>query len=174
MRIEKKQIVSDIQAIIKPAVGYFMVTYKGLTVEEFTELRTKLVAVEGECHVIPNKLFIKAVEGLGYDEISKQELKGDTAIVSGTGDIVALAKVIKSFAKAHPKMKHKFGVVDGKVCTANEAIKLADLPSREVLLAQLLGLLEAPASQLVRVLNAVNSGIVNVINAYKKEKENAA
>jgi len=174
MRPEKTQLVNDIKALLDVTPGFFMVSYKGIAAEDFRGFRDKLAEVDGVCHVVPNRLFLKACEGLGLDDICSKPLAGDSALVAGTGDVVALAKAVKDFAKSNKFIEVKFGAVDGKYCSPEEVKQLADLPSREVLLSTLLGTLQAPASQLVSLLNNVSTGLVNVINAYLKDKEKAA
>lgn len=174
MRSEKKQLVNDIQTLLKTSSSFFMITYLGTSAEDFRSFRDELAQVDGECHVVPNRLFLKACEGLGLDDVCSKSLTDDSALVTGAGDLVTLAKVVKKFTESSKFINFKFAVLDGKYCSSDEAVKLADLPSREVLLATLLGTLQAPATQLVSIFNNVNTGIVNVINAYLKEKENAA
>ena len=100
-------------------------------------------------------------------------MAGDNAMVCG-GDIVAVAKIVKEYAKSHDKAPVRLGVIDGHLITADQVGELADLPPREVLLAQLLGVLQAPASNLVRVLNAKLASVVYVLSAHLKNKEQAA
>jgi large subunit ribosomal protein L10 len=123
---------------------------------------------------VPNTLVKKAAEKLGLENLAGVELSGDTALVSGSCDAVQIAKLVREFAKAKEQVKVKYGVLDGNLLTPADVDALADLPSREVLLAQLLGLLQAPGSQLVRVLNAKVASIVYVLDAYCKSKEQVA
>ncbi len=174
MRAEKKQLVLDIQALLEASPDLFLISYKGLTAEDFNELRERLASIGGGCHVVPNRLFRRATLAAGLEALAEAELKEDNALVMGGEDVVAVAKVLKEFAKEHDQVAVRCGVVDGRFCPAEAAAQLADLPPREVLLAQLLGLLEAPAAQLVRVLNAKVASIVYVLNAYLSKKEEAA
>lgn len=173
MRSEKKQLVADIRAMIESSTCYFLVTYKGLTAAGFENFRTSLGEVQGECHVVPNRLFIRAAAELGT-ELPKDVLVGDSAVVAAKGDPVAVASVIRKFGKAKQDVVFKLAVLEGTVCSAEEASSLADLPSREVLLGQFLGLLQAPMGQLVGVLNAKVSSIAYVLNAYLSKQENEA
>jgi len=173
MRLEKKQIVADIRAMIESSTCYFLVTYRGLTAAEFAGFRVELAEVEGECHVVPNRLFGRAAVELGT-ELPNDALIGDSAMVAASGDPVAVARVIRNFGRAHKGVTFKLAVLEGALCSSEEASSLADLPSREVLLAQFLGLLQAPMGQLVGVLNAKVSSIAYVLNAYLNTRENEA
>lgn len=174
MRAEKKQLVEDIRVMIEPASGILLISYKGLNVAEFSELRTKLDEVEAECHVIPGKLFKRAAAEAGVDSLAEFAVKGDTAMVVGTGDAVAMTKAVRDFAKSQDQVSFKVGYVDGSMCSSEELTALADLPSKEVLQAQLLGVLNAPAQNFVTVLSNSVAGIARVIQAYKDKKEQAA
>lgn len=174
MRAEKVQIIQEIKGLIenKP---FFLISYKGLTTAQFSSFRSTLAESESECHVVPNNLFRQAAKQLNLDAVYAAELSGDTALVSGSTDPVAMAKAIRDFAKPHAeKVSVKFGYVEGTLVNSDEVVALADLPPREVLQAQLLGLLLAPAGQMVRVLNAKVSSIVYVLNAFLGKKEQAA
>jgi large subunit ribosomal protein L10 len=173
MRIEKKQMVEDIGAILKDADFLFLITYKGLSVAAFSELRDKLADKNAQCRVLKNRLIRKAAEKEGLTALSDLELKGDTALVSGSGDPGEIAKIIDSFGKSFDAVAAKGGCLDGALLTPQDVKDIAQLPPKEVLLAQLLGVLEAPARNLVGVLNAKATEILNILNAYKEKKENA-
>ncbi len=173
MRAEKTQMVQEISGLIsgKPI---FLISYKGLTAADFVSFRDSLAGFGAVCHVVPNTLFSVAAKAVGIGCLDGVTVSGDTALVSGD-DPVAMAKAIREFAKQKKDIvKVKLAVVEGQLLDAADAEQLADLPPREVLLAQLLGLLNAPASQLVRVLNAKLSTIVYVLNAFLQKKEQAA
>ncbi len=173
MRAEKHQLVQDIQRLMGLSTGFFLIGYKGLTTAELTDLRNRLAAVGGQCHIVPNRLFKRAAAAIGAAAIGSVEVAGDNAMVCG-GDIVAVAKIVKEYAKSHDKAPVRLGVIDGHVITAAQVGELAELPPREVLLAQLLGVLQAPASNLARVLNAKLASVVYVLSAHLKNKEQAA
>jgi large subunit ribosomal protein L10 len=171
MRVEKTQLVSDIGETMKESDFLFLITYKGLDVARFSELRNLLAEQNADCCVLKNRLIRKAAELNGFDEIAKMELKGDTAMVSGKGDPGVVAKAIATFAKQAEEVAPKSGYLDGALLSASEVEMIADLPPREVLLSQLIGVIQAPARNLVTVLNAKASEIVNVLNAYKNKLE---
>lgn len=172
LRAETIQIGSAIEELLKdrPAV---LISYQGLTANVFNEFRGKLAAMNAECHVVKNTLVKKAAAKLGLTGLANAALDHDTALVSGVCDAVALAKTVREFAKGKNNVAIKYGVLDGALLSAADVDALADLPSREVLLAQLLGLLQAPGSQLVRVLNAKIASVVYVLDAIRKKKEEA-
>lgn len=174
MRPEKQQLVQDIQAILGKSESLFLITYKGLTAAQFADLRGRLAGVGSECHVIPNRLFKRAARDTGITALTDVALAGDNACVTGGTDTVGVAKILKTYAKENEKVTVRLAVVDGTYCDAAGAAQLADLPAKEVLQAQLLSLLQAPARQLVGVLHAKLASVVYVLNAYLKEKEQAA
>lgn len=171
MRAEKLQLARDIQALIGRAPSIFLVSYKGLTVASFDTLRAALNPLGAACHVVPNRVFRIAAREAGLDDLAAFDLEGDTALICGGEDVVAVAKALRDFSKGHEQMAVKIALVEGRLAQPEQARALADVPSREVLLAQLLGLLQAPAGQLVRVLQASVANIVYVLSAYRQKKE---
>lgn len=174
MRAEKNQLVQEIQNLAGLATGLFLIGYKGLTAAEFEELRGELNKVGAQCHVIPNRLFKRAMKENGVEAMDDYEVKLDNAMICGGDDVVAVAKVIKTFSKAHENAPIRAGLIEDRLCSAQEVEQLAELPSKEALQAQLLGVLQAPAGQFVRVLNAKVASVVYALSAYLKEKENVA
>jgi len=172
MRIEKKQMVEDIGVVLKNADFLFLISYKGLDVAAFSDLREKLADKEAECRVLKNRLIRKAAEKEGMEEFSRLNFVGDTALVSGNGDPGEVAKVIDAFGKGADIVSPKGGLLDGSTLSPADVKAIASLPSREVLLGQLLGVMEAPSRNLVSALNAKATEIMNVLNAYKNKKEN--
>ncbi|MCQ2396164.1 MAG: 50S ribosomal protein L10 [Lentisphaeria bacterium] len=168
MRSEKIQMLEVVKGLMenKPV---FIMGFNDLTVAEFSEFRAKLAGIGAEVHVVKNTLICKAAEVLGYDDLAKQNLSLASAVVSGSNDALAMAKAIKELSKTaigedkKSKVCFKAGYLEGKLQSAEDCNILADLPPREVLLGQLLGLLQAPAGQLARL-----------INAYLEKKEQAA
>ena len=179
MRAEKIQMLEVVKDLLK-GQSFFLIGFRALTVAEFSAFRAQLAAIGASCHVVKNTLIHKASEALGYQSVAEQNIVGATAVVSESNDPVAMAKAIKELIKATPdaekkaRVTVKLGFLDGKLLNAAEVAALAELPPREVLLGQLLGLLQAPATGLVRVLNAKLSSIVYVLNAFCKKKEQAA
>ncbi|HPO91505.1 MAG TPA: 50S ribosomal protein L10, partial [Victivallales bacterium] len=102
---------------------------------------------------------------------SELVLKEDTALITGEGDVGVVAKVLADFAKTNNKFNPKFGFLDGAVISAADVMEISKLPSKDILRAQLLGLLQAPSRNLASILYAKLSQVVNVLNNYKEEKE---
>jgi large subunit ribosomal protein L10 len=171
MRAEKTQLVQDLGDLMGSSAHVFMMSYQGLTVAQFSELRGKLAAAGAECHVIPNRLARKAAETVGLDALAKFSFKGDNAMVTGGADAVGVAKVLKTFAKDHDVVEIRGGALSGKSLDGTAVEALADLPPAEILYAQLLGVLQAPSRNLVGVLNAKVASIVYVVQAYLDSKE---
>ena len=174
MRAEKVQMLEVVKGLLKDK-PVFIIGFDALTVAEFSEFRGKLASLGAEVHVVKNTLIRKASEALAQQKITLA-----SAVVSGDADPVALAKAVKELTKSaikedkSPKVTIKAGWLEGQFLSAADVEALAELPPREALLGQLLGLLQAPAGQLVRVLNAKLSSVVYVLNAFLQKKEQAA
>ena len=171
MHPAKESIVIDLEAKLNASPFLFVADYTGLKVAQFAELRTRLWNVGASCHVVKNTFLRRAAKSAGLPELA--ELKGQTAIVVGEKDVAAAAKVLKNFTAEFKKPEMKTGVVDRIVVSTEQIKAIADLPSREVLLATLLGTLNAPASKLVRVLNEPASSLARLLQA-KADKDAAS
>ena len=143
--------------------------YRGLTVEEITELRRALQAQQSDLTVTKNTLCKVAAKGTDFEVISEL-MQGPTAVAFGFGDEVASAKVLAKFIKENKKGEILGAVLDGKVLSADEAKKLASMPSKEELYAKILGSINSPASGLVYSINGVMSALVRAIDAVSKQK----
>jgi len=163
MHPAKETIVIDLQSKLNASPFLFVADYTGLKVSQFAELRNRLWATGARCHVVKNTFLRRAAKEAGLPELG--ELRGQTAIVVGDKDVAAAAKVLKNFTAEFKKPEVKTGIVDKLVVSSDQIKAIADLPSREVLLATLLGVLNAPASQLVRVLNEPASSLARVLQA---------
>lgn len=169
-KTEKQQAVEKISGGVKKAKAFIFADYRGLTVSQMTDLRRKLHNAKSSISVIKNRLAKRALTSLQIKGL-EEFLKGPTAVASSEADPVSPAKVLVDFAKDNEKLKLKAGFMDGKVLTIAMLKELASLPSREVLLAKLLGSLNAPASNLVGVLSAVPRQLATVLNAIKEKKQ---
>ena len=172
MRSEKQFLVQSIVNAVKESDFVYFVSYAGLKVKEFSDLRNQLADAGARCTVQKNTLIKKAAAQLNL-ELEAIDLTASTAMVYGQGDCSAVAKLLVEFGKKQEQVKAKGGYMDGAVLSAAEVGALADLPAKPVLQAMLLGVLQAPARNLVTVLNAKAASIVNVVNAYKEKLENA-
>jgi large subunit ribosomal protein L10 len=168
MRPEKSSIIDDIQKKVNASPFVILTDYTGLKVAEFTELRNRLAAAGSEYRVVKNTLLEKALKNAGLPEFSGQ-LKGQSAVIVGQQDVCAAAKILKNFTAEFKKPILKGGLLDKAPLTAADVVALSDLPSREVLLAKILGLLQAPASQLARIINTPAAQVAQVLKA-KAEK----
>lgn len=166
MRVERIQLAGDIAKLVEDSDYLFFVSYKGLNVEAFNELRDKLHEGGARCHVLKNSYIALGLQSREIEPLDGA-LAGDTAVVFGSGDPCPPAKAIKEFAKAHGEVAFKGGVLDNAFISGDDAKGVADLPPLEVAQAQLLGLLQAPAGNLVRTLNAKIASIVYVLKAYE-------
>lgn len=165
MKAEKTLLIEDLLTRVNASPFLFVVDYTKLKVDKFAELRKRLATCGAEIHVIKNTLVKKAAERAGYPEDIGATLTGQSAVVTGSKDVAAAAKVLKTFATEFEKPQIKGGVLDGAYLNVDAIKALADLPSREVLLAKLLGVLNAPASTLVRLLNEPAASLARVLNA---------
>jgi len=171
MRSEKIQLVNEIGQILTGSDYVYFVSYQGIPVKHITTLRDELAKQNANCTVLKNRLILKAAELNDISGISGLDLCGDTAVISGSGDAGAIAKVIKNFNKSFEQVSAKAGYIEGGVLNATDVDAIAALPTKEVLQAQLLGVLQAPARNFVSVLNNAVAGVVNVINNYKEKIE---
>ena len=171
MRSEQIHLVKAIGEMIGSSDYVYFISYTGAKVKDFSTLRDKLAAANASCHVLKNSLIRKAGSELELAGWDKLELKNDTAMVYGKGDCGAVAKSIAEFSKKNEQVQTKGGYVEAAFLSPADVAAIADLPSREVMLAMLLGLIQAPARNLVSVINQGVAQIVNVTNAYKEKLE---
>lgn len=173
MRIEKTLIVADVREKLKASPYLLIVDYTGMKVTHFEELRTRLAVAGSRVSVVRNTFLKIAAQELGMPELDSL-LAGQTAMVTGEIDICAAAKVLKTFAAEFQKPVVRAGVLDNAPLTAVQIAELADLPSKDVLRATLLGLLQTPATQLVRVLNEPGTCLARVLKAKADAMEGKA
>lgn len=152
---QKKQVVSDITEKFRSAKSVVLVEYKGLTVEKATELRNKCREAGVEYKVYKNTLMRFAFEELGYKDMSAH-LEGPNAVAMSFNDEVSAAKITNEFAKtSNDTVIIKAGVAEGKVLSADEVKSLASVPTREVLLGQLAGVLQGNIRNLAYMLDQI-------------------
>ena len=169
MRPEKANIVSDLSDKLNRSAFLLVTDYQRMKVDQFGELRNRLAPTRAEVHVVKNSFLKRAMTASGLPDVADQ-LRGQTAVVTGEDDVAPVAKILKTFAAEFKIAALKIGVVDKNVLSTAEVESLADLPSRPVLQAQFLGVLLAPATKLVRVLNEPAAALARLLNA-KAEKE---
>ncbi len=172
-RAQKDEEIASLSAKLGRSKATFVVDYKGMNVEQVTSLRKKLSTLQSEMQVVRNTLAIRALKDHPESEKAiADDLLGMNAFVFSYDDITASAKALSEFSKEVEHLKLKSGVMDGEKLDAKKIMQLATLPSKEALRAQLLGLLNMPATNMVRVMSAGPRGFLNVMNAYKDTKEN--
>lgn len=169
-RDEKASIVQDLSEKFAKAKIAIASDYKGLTVTEFEELRVALKKCDSEVKVAKNTLLRRASEGTDFASMSDQ-FTGTTALTLSYNDPVSPAKVLVDFAKAHAKLIIKSAILEGKALSTDDLTALSKLPSKEVMLAQLLSTMNAVPTGLVRVLNAIPQKLVYALQAIKDQKE---
>ena len=167
---DKKRIAEDLRERFEKSTIVVLTDYKGLDVASMNELRKKLRAVNTEYQVAKNSLLARASESNDVALI-KDQFKGPSAIAICDGDPVAPAKALTEFGKSNEKFEIKVGVLNGKVIDFNGIKALSSLPSREVLLAQVLSTMNAVPTSLVTALSDVPRRMVNVLQAIKDKKE---
>ncbi len=172
MRPEKANIVADLSEKLNGSPFLLVTDYQRMKVDQFGELRNRLAPTGAEVHVVKNSFLKRAMTVSGMPDLSEQ-LAGQTAVVTGHSDVAPVAKVLRAFAAEFKIASLKVGVVDKVVLSTADVELLADLPPRDVLLSQLLGVLLAPATKLVRTLNEPASALARLLNA-KAEKEGQA
>lgn len=171
-RSEKNAVVASLQEKFQQAQVTLLANPIGLTVAEVTSLRRQLRAVGGEFKVAKNTLTRLAVADTRYESM-REMLQGPNALVFGYSDPVSVAKVLVKYAEENKKITIRGGVLDGKAMRAEAVADLAKLPSREVLIAQLLGLLQAPASQLLRTINEPGARMARLLDKLRAAKAGA-
>jgi large subunit ribosomal protein L10 len=169
MRPEKADIVKDLSGDLKESSFVLVTDYQHMKVDDFSELRKRLAAAGAEVHVVKNSFLKRAMADSGLKS-ENGELSGQTAVITGEKDVAPVAKILKTFATEFKKAMLKLGFIDRNAVSTKEIEQLADLPSREVLQAQLLGLLLSPATKLVRLLNEPAASLARLLKA-KSEKE---
>jgi large subunit ribosomal protein L10 len=158
----KVETVEDLKARLKGVKTVLLAEYRGLTVQQLSDLRRQLKAVSAEYKVVKNRLARLAIAG-GLGGLGAQ-LKGPTGMVLAKGDPVSVAKALQTFARTNQALVLKAGVVDGQLLEPAGLKALADLPSREALRAQIVGALTAPLTQLVGLLQAAPRELAYILD----------
>jgi large subunit ribosomal protein L10 len=174
MRKEQKTaLVGEIAEGLGRASIALVSEYRGMTAGEATEVRRRLRAVRGELRVAKNTLIRRAIKDTAFTALD-DKLGGPVGLILSFADPVELAKTVTGMRELGDKFKLRGGVLDGKPLTGEEIQALAALPPREVVLAQLLGLIMAPATRVVRLLNEPGSALARVVDAIGKKNGDAA
>lgn len=166
-KAEKAAEIASLSDKFGRSKAAFLVDFKGMTVEQVTSLRKKLVPVESEMKVVRNTLAVRALIDNPKSAVLKDSLVGTNAVVFAFGEAPATAKALADFSKEVELLQLKAGVMDGAKLDANGIKALANLPTKDVLRAMFLGTLQAPMSKFVRTLNEVPSGFARVLGAQR-------
>lgn len=170
-RDQKARQISDISERLGRAKAAFIVDFKGMDVESVTQLRKSLRPVESEMKVVRNTLARRALaDHPAIKSAFDGQLVGTNAIVFAYNDPSASAKALTNFGKDVEAFQMKAGVMDGQALDPAKIKFLADLPSKDELRAQLLGLMSAPMTKLLGTMQAVPAGFVRALNAYSEQK----
>jgi large subunit ribosomal protein L10 len=170
---DKAQLLAEYQGGLAQAPHAFLVGYQGISVPQVTDLRAKIRASGGEYVVVKNTLALRAIDSTALGQL-KDHFTGATAVVYSKTDPVAIAKTLTDFAKDAPALQFKAGLVEGRAVPAEQIKEIAQLPSREALIAKLLFLLQSPIVRFARVLNAIPQSFVIVLDEVRKKKEEGA
>ena len=168
----KKEVVAEVSERLKSAQSVVLAEYRGLPVEDITVLRSQARASGVYLRVLKNTLARRAVQGTPFEKLADQ-MVGPLAY-GISEDPVAAAKVLHAYAKGNEKLVIKGGAMPNYVMTAKEVGNLATMPSREQLLATLMGTMQAPVAKFVQTLNEVPSKFVRALAAVRDQKEKAA
>ena len=169
-RSDKEQIIAEVTEQFSKAKSLYFADFTGITVEQINELRREFTKANIDYRVVKNTLARKALENVsGYDKVY-DKLAGPTAIAIGYDDPVAPAKIIKKFREKHNKLDVKVCVLEHTVFEGSKLDDLAKLPTRNELIAGILGSIQSPISGVVGAIAAVMRDLVSVIDAIEKKK----
>jgi len=170
-RTEKQQLIDELHGEFKASAHAVLVDYKGLSVPAVTEFRRKVKAAGSRYRVVKNSLALRAAKDTPLEKLAPK-FEGATGVAYTGDDPVALAKVLVDFAKEHPALALKGGLVSGSQLLDAEGVKaLSTMPGLRELRGRLLGLLQAPATRLVRLLNTPASQLAQVLKAHHDKEE---
>ena len=168
----KVAVVDEVRTRIGDASASIVSEYRGLTVAELADLRSSLAAVGGDYKIFKNTLVRRAIDGGEYQPLSEY-LSGPTGLTFVDGDVSAVAKALRDFARANPLLVIKGGLADGSLLSSSDLAALADLPPRDVLLARIAGALAAPLRQMAGLLEALPRDLAYGIAALIEQREAA-
>ncbi|MFO7737419.1 MAG: 50S ribosomal protein L10 [Desulfatiglandaceae bacterium] len=170
-REEKKALVADFYSRFSKAKGTFLVDYQGLNVEAMNRLRKELRDVDAEFQVVKNRLLKLACKETHAASLEAHMI-GPSAVALTYDDVIASAKVLANFSKEFKQLQIKVGQISGKRIDAEAIRRLAELPGRDVLLAQVLSAMQGVPASFVRVLNGLIVKLLYVLKAIEEEKAN--
>jgi large subunit ribosomal protein L10 len=169
---DKKALVTEVSAVAAKAVSVVAAEYRGISVSQMTDLRSKARGQGVYVRVVKNTLARKALAGTSFEAIGPK-LKGPLVLAFSKEDPGAAARVVKDFAKTNEKLVPTLVSIGGQVLSGKDLEKVASLPTRDQALAQLLGLMRAPIEKLVRTLAEPQAKLVRTIAAVRDQKQAA-
>jgi len=169
-RQTKEALLTQYQEGFASATNAFVLGFQGITVPQDTELRAKIRASGGSYEVVKNRLALIAIRN-GAGEPLAEHFSGPTSVAYSAGDVVALAKTLTEFAKTVPAIQFKAGLLEGAPVGAGQIKQIAELPSREELLAKLVFMLQSPIARMVRGLGAITPQFVRLVEQIRLKKE---
>jgi large subunit ribosomal protein L10 len=169
----KEHLVEEIAGRLESAQGVYLTDFTGLNVKSMTELRSRLRNAGVDYMVVKNTLAQRALSGLDLPDVS-EFFTGPTGLVIGREDAVVAAKILEEFAREHDSRPTvKVGIVERRSVSASEIGRIAQLPPREQLLAELAGAMQAPMAQLVFMIQGLLGEFVGLLEALRAERERA-
>ena len=171
VRPEKKAIVDGVRTALQEAPFTFLADYQGLNVEQLSDLRRQLSESDASMYVVKNRLLRQAAVDTDWPEL--KDLNGPTAMISGSGEITAVAKLLAQFKKENELPTLKGGWMQTASLSAGAIEELAKIPPREIMLGKLVGTIAAPMSQMVGVMRQKVLTLLYVLKAVEEKKGNA-
>lgn len=169
-RSKKEELLAEYEGGVAHAPHAFVLGFQGISVPKVTELRQKIRESGGSYVVVKNRLVLRAVEGTALGQL-KDQFTGATAVAYSESEPVALAKVLADFQKDAPFLEFKGGLLNGQPVGGDQIQEIANLPSREALIAKLVFLLQSPVTRFVRGLAAIPRQFVVVLDQVRQQKE---
>jgi large subunit ribosomal protein L10 len=166
---EKVESVTELHEKFARAVSAVLADFRGLTVQELTDLRQQLREASLELAVVKNTLARLAVQDTPFEGLSPY-LKGPTSITLSYRNVVAPAKVLNAYVKKQPKLAVRAGLFEGELVPAEKIAEIADLPSRDIILAQALAAMQGPLAGLVGILQGILSAFIGTLQAIHDKK----
>jgi len=166
---EKTQEIEALRSALQSNPPTFVVAYRGLSVNQVSALRKKVRATSSRYRVVKNRLALRVIQGTPYEGLAPH-FEGPTAIAYSSKDPAALAKALEEFTKDNQGLQIKAGLIDGRVVDPQAIKALATLPTREVLVARLLSVLNGPLVRLLTVMQSPARGLVRALDEISRKK----
>ncbi len=167
----KQQIVEELKGLLGEAEMALVLDFKGLTIKEMSDLRTRLQEANGVCKVTKNTLMRRAIDGNTAWSDLDSLLTGTNAFILIKGDVGGAVKAVQSFQKDTKKSSTKGGLFEGQLLSANDIKAIGDLPTKEVLMAQIAGAINGLATKIAVGVNEVPSGLARALNQHAESGE---